>query len=148
MKKKNIAEDLDINEQNSAEKIPGGENQEPQAAQEQEITLEGGNNTSQTEASLLDEYQRKIEAYEKEKQELIEKIKLTHAELINYRKRKDEEPRGMLQYANQDLINEIIIIVDNFESAIKLESKSENPEVTKYLTVFQMMYSNLVATLN
>ncbi len=159
MKKKNIQEEQKIKEEQK--KAASGEQSAPAAQEqgasqsanttannEQEIKLESGNPSSAKEANVIEEYKKKIESYEKERQELIEKIKLSQAELINYRKRKDEETASILKYANQDLIKEIILIVDNFESAIKLASKSENPEVAKYLTGFQMMYTNLLATLN
>lgn len=114
---------------------------------EQEIKLESGNNNQQPEVNATEELQKRIDGLEKEKLDLIEKIKLSQAELINYRKRKDEETASLLKFANQDLIIELLQIIDNFESAIKLASKSENPEVVKYLTGFQMMHTNLLAIL-
>ena len=59
-----------------------------------------------------------IARFEDEKKSLEEKVRYAQAELINYRKRKEEETATMLKYANQDLIFEIIQIVDNFERAI------------------------------
>ena len=56
--------------------------------------------------------------------ELENKLKYQQAELINYRKRKDEETANMLKFANQDLILELIQIVDNFERAIKLDDNN------------------------
>ena len=47
--------------------------------------------------------------------ELENKLKYQQAELINYRKRKDEETANMLKFANQDLILELIQIVDNYQ---------------------------------
>ena len=49
------------------------------------------------------------------------------AELVNYRKRKDAEVSDLLKYANADFAKELIVVVDNFERAIKmsLESNSE-----------------------
>ena len=46
---------------------------------------------------------------EEEKKQLTEKVKLAQAELVNYRKRKDEETATMLKYANADLILELIL---------------------------------------
>ena len=39
---------------------------------------------------------------------LEEKVKYSQAELINYRKRKDEETENMLKYANKDLIVQLL----------------------------------------
>ena len=56
-----------------------------------------------------------------EKQGLLEKLQYSKAEMINYRKRKEEETDNKLKYANQDLILELIPVLDNFERAIKLD---------------------------
>ena len=45
---------------------------------------------------------------DKEISELNDKIRYHQAELINYRKRKEEEVTNRLKYANQDLISELI----------------------------------------
>ncbi len=76
---------------------------------------------------------------------LEEKVMQTQAELINYRKRKDEEVASMLRYSNKDLILEILPILDNFERA--LNSKSENPEFDKYQEGYRILYSHMIDTL-
>ena len=78
---------------------------------------------------------------------LAEKVKLAQAELVNYRRRKDEETQSMLKYANQDLIMELINVVDNFERAIKLDDNNLTDELSKFLTGFKMMYANLTEIL-
>lgn len=70
---------------------------------------------------------------------LEEKLQYSKAELINYRKRKDEEVSNMLKFANQDLVLELLPIVDNFERAIKLADKT-NAELVKFLEGFNMLY--------
>lgn len=79
--------------------------------------------------------------------ELENKVKYNQAELINYRKRKDEEVSNMLKFANQDLILELIQITDNFERAIKLDDTNLNDELSKFLAGFKMIYSHLTETL-
>lgn len=71
--------------------------------------------------------------------ELEEKLQYSKAELVNYRKRKDEEVSNMLKFANQDLILELLPVVDNFERAIKLADKT-NTELVKFLEGFNMLY--------
>ena len=93
---------------------------------------------------LLDEYNKILE----ENNSLIEKIKLKEADLINYRKRKDEEVANMLKYANEDLIKELIGVVDNFERAISLDDDNLTDELSKFLSGFKIMYSTLVSILN
>ena len=78
--------------------------------------------------------------------ELDEKAKYAQAELINYRKRKDEETTNMLKYANQDLVLELIPVLDNFERAIKL-AKNDDEKLNSFLDGFKMLYSHIVDTL-
>ena len=86
----------------------------------------------------------KIELDDKDKQinDLNEKIRYHQAELINYRKRKEEEVTSRLKYANQDLINELILILDNFERAIRLDDNNLTDELSNFLKGFKMMYAN------
>jgi len=79
-------------------------------------------------------------------QHLEEKLKLSQAELINYRKRKDEEVTNRLKFANQDLIFDILPILDNFDRAIKLQ-KNDDTNLTKFLDGFKMIYNSLNETL-
>ena len=73
------------------------------------------------------------------------KVKQSQAELINYRKRKDEEVSNMLKFANQSLIEEILPILDNFERALNM--KSDNKELEKYNEGYKILYSHLIETL-
>ena len=115
----------------------------PEEVLEQEIKM-GNTETETKEVDPVEELKGQIERLLKEKEELIEQVKYSQAELVSYRMRKDEETANLLKYASQDLISELIPLIDNFESAIKLASKSDNPEVAKYLTGFQLMYTSYV----
>ena len=95
------------------------------------------------EVELTNEIARLTE----ENNNLVEKVKLAQAELINYRKRKDEETANLLKYANQDLILEIISVVDNFERAIAQANKSENSEIKKFMTGINLIYQGIQSTL-
>ncbi|MBQ6477055.1 MAG: nucleotide exchange factor GrpE [Bacilli bacterium] len=89
-----------------------------------------------------------LETANKNNNELVNKVKLAQAELINYRKRKDEEVSGMLKYANEDILRELIGVTDNFERAIKLDDNNLNDELSKFLEGFKLMYATLVGILN
>lgn len=84
-----------------------------------------------------------LKKLEIENQELVNKVKASQAELINYRKRKDEEVNTMLKFANKDIIMELISLVDNFERAIKLDDNDLSDELSKFLDGFKMMYATL-----
>ncbi len=114
---------------------------------EQEIKMEQGTTETTPVVDPVQQLTEQVNQLTKEKDELIEKIKYSQAELVSYRMRKDEETANLLKFASQDLITELIPLIDNFESAIKLASGSNNPEISKYLTGFQLMYTSFVEIL-
>lgn len=73
--------------------------------------------------------------------EAEEKALRASAELVNYRKRKDEEVQKMLKFANEDLILELLPILDNFERGLVIDEESN------LLSGMKMVYSSLVNTL-
>lgn len=79
--------------------------------------------------------------------EAEDKALRANAELVNYRKRKDEEVLRMLKFANEDLILELLPILDNFERGIKMDDDNLEDEVSKFLSGMKMIYSSLVNTL-
>lgn len=70
------------------------------------------------------------------------------AELVNYRKRKDAEISDLLKYANADFAKELIVVVDNFERAIKMSLESNSEELKKYMEGYNLTYTNLISILN
>ncbi len=84
-----------------------------------------------------------IEAMNKRVSEAEEKALRYQAELINYRKRKDEETEKKLKYANEDLILEILPVLDNFERAIKMDDDNLEDEVSQFLSGMKMIYASL-----
>ena len=107
------------------------------------VNSEDANNSDK----LVEEKNKEIEELNKKINELTEKVKYNQAELVNYRKRKDEEVSNMLKFANQDLIVDLIPILDNFERALKLdESKLDEPS-KKMLQGFKILYNSYVETL-
>ncbi len=79
--------------------------------------------------------------------ELEEQSLRDKAELVNYRKRKDEEVVRLLKYANEDLVKEMLPMIDNLERAIKLDDDNLTDEVSKFLSGVKMIYCSTVATL-
>ncbi len=86
-------------------------------------------------------------ALEEENKKLVDQLKRSQAELINYRTRKDKEVADLLKYSNQKLITDLIPIIDNFERAIKLDDNNLTDELSKFLVGFKMIYSSLASTL-
>ena len=94
-----------------------------------------------------DHKDHKIEKLKNEIAELEEQSLRDKAELVNYRKRKDEEVARMLKYANEDLIKELLPTIDNLERALKLEEDAENEDVSKFLSGVKLIYCSTIATL-
>lgn len=121
--------------------IPGGVGEDKKVKKEK---------NSKKDSKLKEENEKllnQIKQLQSDNQALVDKVKLTQAELVNYRKRKDEETANMLKFANQDLITELINVVDNFERAIKLDDNDLTDELSKFLDGFKMMYANLMEIL-
>ena len=91
--------------------------------------------------------ENKIDELEKKLKESENKVLLAKADSINYRKRKDEDVMRIMKYANEDIVTEMLIIIDNFESAIKMDDDNLDDEVSKFLSGFKMIYCNLVTVL-
>ena len=88
-------------------------------------------------------YKEKIEQLKEELKKKDQEVLVAKADLINYRKRKDEEIVRMLKFCNEDLIKQILPIMDNFERAIKLDDDNLEDEVSKFLEGFKMIYCNM-----
>ena len=117
---------------------------EPENVEETEIleeTKELENDTKLNNEML--KLEKEIQTLTEENKALVEKVKLSQAELINYRRRKDEETASILKYANQDILTELVPIVDNFERALAKDESKLSDDVKKYLTGFKLMYANM-----
>ena len=79
--------------------------------------------------------------------ELEDKLLREKAELVNYRKRKEEETERLLKYSSEDIAKSLLPIVDNFERAINMDDDNLDDEVSKFLSGFKMIYCNLVSVL-
>ena len=65
----------------------------------------------------------------------------SQAELLNYKKRKDEETARILKYAEQDILEGFLPILDNFERAISMDDNNFGDETSKFLEGFRMVYN-------
>ena len=88
-------------------------------------------------------YKEIIEELKEELKKKDQDVLVAKADLINYRKRKDEEVVRMLKFCNEDLIKQLLPIMDNFERAIKLDDDNLDDEVSKFLEGFKMIYCNM-----
>ena len=67
----------------------------------------------------------------------------SQAELVNYKRRKDEETSRIIKYAEEDILKEFLPILDNFERAINMDDDNLDDEVSKFLLGFKLMYKQI-----
>lgn len=88
------------------------------------------------------------ECLNKELEEKVKKLEeallRNQAELINFKRRKDDEVSRLLKYADEDIILGFLPILDNIERAIKMDDDNLEDEVSKFLEGFKMIYSQIV----
>lgn len=90
---------------------------------------------------------KEIEEINKRTKEAEEKALRSNAELINYRKRKDEEVERLLKYSNEDLVLEILPVLDNFERAMSM-TNGASEEMSKFLEGMEMVHQGLITALD
>ena len=71
----------------------------------------------------------------------------SQAELLNYKKRKDEETARIIKYAETDILEGFLPILDNFERAISMDDNNFGDETSKFLEGFRMVYKQTKALL-
>lgn len=104
--------------------------------------VENQNSDDNLEESISEEekLQEKIKALEEE-------CLKAKAEVINYKRRKDEEVSKLIKYSEENIIAGFLPILDNFERAINMDDDNLEDEVSKFLQGFKMIYCNLVGIL-
>ena len=85
------------------------------------------------EHDIVSELQEKIKKLE-------EALLREKAEVQNYKRRKDEEVVRIVKYAEEDIVNEFLPILDNFERAINMDDNNLEDDVSKFLQGFKMIY--------
>lgn len=73
--------------------------------------------------------------------ELEDALLRSQAELLNYKKRKDEETARIIKYAETDILEGFLPILDNFERAISMDDNNFGDETSKFLEGFRMVYN-------
>ena len=95
---------------------------------------------------------KKLESeIEKLKNDLLvsnEKVLRAQAEMMNFKRRKEEETSMMLKYANEDVLKSLLPVIDNFERGLKMDDNDLSDEVSKFLEGFKLIYGNTINILN
>lgn len=94
---------------------------------------------------ILTEEQMKIEALETEVKALNDRLIRVQADFDNFRRRTKQEKEAAAKYKAQNLIEEIIPAVDNFDRALGVKAESE--EAKAILQGMDMVYRQLADAL-
>lgn len=86
---------------------------------------------------------KEIEELKSQVADLTDKCARAQAEVINFKKRKEEETSLRLKYCNEELLLKFVAVCDNFERAIAMDDQDLTDEVSKFLEGFKMMYTNM-----
>jgi len=114
---------------------------------EQEEILEEVKEEKKKKKEKKNKYEEENLELKNKVSELEDKLIRTQAEMVNYRKRKDEETARMLEYSNEDIAKDLLPILDNFERAINMDNDNLEDEVSKFLEGFKIIHKGLKETL-
>jgi molecular chaperone GrpE len=73
-----------------------------------------------------EELRKQLEESKKLAEERLNQLKYLQADFDNYRKKFDKEKEQIIELANETLIKELIVTLDDFDAAIKLSVEGEN----------------------
>ena len=91
--------------------------------------------TTEQDSSELEQAKAEIE-------DLTDTLKRVQAEYINYKNRSEKEMQQVRDYANAQLIKELLPILDSFELALK-----NTKDLHKFKDGVEMVYAQLMETL-
>ena len=86
---------------------------------------------------------KEIEKLQEEKCELNDKLLRISAEMQNMRKRYDDEIAKIYKYEGEGVIKELLNTLDNFERAISQDDDNLEDALSKFLSGFKLIYSEL-----
>ena len=100
---------------------------------------------------LESEIEKLTKELEKVKSESLgkdEKVLRFQAELMNFKRRKEEENSYNMKYKNEDILKSLLPVIDNFERGLMMDDNDLSDEVSKFLSGFKMIYTEIIGILN
>src|SRR5699024_5915783 len=91
-----------------------------------------------------EELQNEVTRLSKEKEDAQARVLRVQAEFDNFKKRSQREKEADLKYKSQDLVNELLPAMDNFERAMQVEVTEATAGLVEGIT---MVYNQLKAAL-
>lgn len=124
-KKREEAEDQESTSLLGGEKSHNMENMEEEKKDE-EATSESVENGEEGDKQSLEELKHNLEALQKEKEDLMNKLMRLQADFDNYRKRMKAEKGEVEKFANFEFMKKILPVIDNLERALTSAEKSDD----------------------
>ncbi len=94
----------------------------------------------------LAELQQKLEEKTKEAEENYARLLRLAADMENLKKRQERERADLLQFANENLVKELLPVVDNLERALEHGRQLQAPEA--FLEGIDMVYQGFLKALD
>lgn len=119
------------------------ENEKKEEKQEEQEIIEETAEEVNTDSESTDEKNElevQIEELKNEKEELTNRMLRLQAEFDNYKRRTLKEREADRKYKAQDMIQELLPVMDNFERALQVEVSEENKSI---LEGIDMVYRQL-----
>ncbi|RFA36363.1 nucleotide exchange factor GrpE [Virgibacillus dokdonensis] len=92
------------------------------------------------------ELQSKLKALQAEKEELYQKLLRVQAEYDNFKKRTVKEREAALKYQSQDLIQELLPALDNFERALQVEKTEATASIIDGISMVYKQIKDALAS--
>ena len=75
-----------------------------------------------------EDFKKQIEESKRLAEERLNQLKYLQADFDNYRKKFDKEKEQIIKLANENLVKELIVILDDFEASLKSIENEKNKE--------------------
>ena len=97
---------------------------------------------------IVKKYETEIEKLKLDLTNVNEKMHRNQAELVNFKRRKEDEVSHMMKYCNEDILKSLLPIIDNFERGLMMDDNDLSDEVSKFLSGFKMIYTDIIGIMN
>jgi molecular chaperone GrpE len=137
----------EINNKNNNE-MPIDETSPADDTPKDDVVFEGedGEGNTANPAAKIKDLREKLKKSEAERMEYLAGWQRAKADLINARKRDEEDKKEFTKYANEDLIGEILTVLDSFDMAFADKEAWEKVDKNWRVGV-EYIYSQLLSSL-
>lgn len=123
------------------------EQEKKEQHKEEEIeVIDADHEDEEQEDETQEDLQSKLEELKQEKDETFDRLLRLQAEYDNYKKRTQKEKEASLKYKSQDLVNELLPVVDNFERALQVEKNDHTKGIIDGITMVYNQFKDALTS--